>query len=68
MVDTYQDVIVFMEAADQTETGFGNQSDLYIRLIIEEYNELLKDQFFASMHNARLFLLYFALHFFLTII
>ena len=42
MVDTYQDVKVFMEAADQNETGFGNQSDLYIRLIIEEYNELLK--------------------------
>ena len=41
MVDTYQDVKVFMEAADQNETGFGNQSDLYMNLIAEEFNELL---------------------------
>lgn len=41
MVDTYQDVKVFMEACDQIETGFGNQSDLYMNLIAEEFNELI---------------------------
>jgi predicted HAD superfamily Cof-like phosphohydrolase len=39
-MDTFDDVKVFMEACDQNETGFGEQSELYLKLIIEEYNEL----------------------------
>lgn len=40
-MDSYNDVKVFMEACDQTETGFGKQSDLYFDLITEEWNELV---------------------------
>ena len=35
------DTIKFMRACGQTETGYGEQSDLYLNLIIEEFNELL---------------------------
>ena len=39
-MNSHDDVEIFMEACDQTETGFGEQSELYLKLIIEEYNEL----------------------------
>lgn len=42
MADTFDDVKVFMEACDQVETGFGNQSNLYMELITEEYKELVE--------------------------
>lgn len=42
MTDTFDDVKVFMEACDQVETGFGNQSNLYMELITEEYKELVE--------------------------
>ena len=35
------DVRKFMTACGQNEIGYGNQSDLYLNLIIEEFNELL---------------------------
>ena len=31
-----------MDAADQNESGFGEQSDLYLRLVKEEFEELLE--------------------------
>ena len=39
-MNSFNDVQVFMAAADQNERGFGNQSDLYLDLIEEEYLEL----------------------------
>lgn len=39
-MDSFEDVKIFMEACDQTETGFGQQSDLYWSLIKEEFDEL----------------------------
>ena len=41
-MDTFDDVKVFMEACDQTETGFGKQSELYMELITEEFQELIE--------------------------
>jgi len=35
------DVKKFMTACGQNETGYGDQSDLYLELIREEFNELL---------------------------
>lgn len=35
------DVKTFMTASGQTETGYGDQADLYLNLITEEYLELL---------------------------
>jgi predicted HAD superfamily Cof-like phosphohydrolase len=35
------DVRKFMTASGQTETGYGDQADLYLNLITEEYLELL---------------------------
>lgn len=40
-MNTRDDVKKFMLAADQTATGFGKQSDLYLDLIREEFAELL---------------------------
>lgn len=40
-MNSHDDVKVFMEACDQLETGFGPQSKLYLKLIAEEYTELL---------------------------
>ena len=39
-MDSFEDVKIFMEACDQTETGFGQQTDLYWSLIKEEFDEL----------------------------
>lgn len=44
-MDTRNDVKVFMDACDQTETGFKKQADLYFRLIREEFDELVKAYF-----------------------
>ena len=41
-MNSYDDVKVFMEACDQTETGFGKQSELYMELITEEFQELVE--------------------------
>lgn len=46
-MNTRDDVKKFMEAADQTETGLGNQAALYLNLIEEEFNEL-KEAFTAK--------------------
>ena len=48
-MDSNNDVKVFMDACDQTETGFGNQSDLYFRLIREEFDELIRAYFGKNM-------------------
>jgi predicted HAD superfamily Cof-like phosphohydrolase len=40
-MNSHDDVKVFMEACGQTETGFGNQSELYMELITEEFKELV---------------------------
>jgi predicted HAD superfamily Cof-like phosphohydrolase len=44
-MDSKNDVKKFMEACGQTETGFKKQSDLYFRLIREEYDELVRAYF-----------------------
>jgi len=36
------DVLKFMRACGQTDIGYGDQSELYITLIIEEFNELIQ--------------------------
>ena len=41
-MNSFNDVKVFMDAADQNERGFSNQSDLYLDLIREEFEELLE--------------------------
>lgn len=41
-MNSYEDVKVFMEACEQTETGFGKQSELYMELITEEFQELIE--------------------------
>jgi len=41
-MDSRNDVKVFMEACDQNEMGFGDQSKLYFNLISEEYHELIE--------------------------
>ena len=41
-MDSFDDVKVFMEACDQVETGFGAQAALYMRLIREEFDELME--------------------------
>lgn len=41
-MNSFNDVKVFMDAADQNESGFGEQSDLYLRLVKEEFEELLE--------------------------
>ena len=42
-MDSFEDVKIFMEACDQMETGYGKQSELYRKLITEEFEELMKD-------------------------
>ena len=39
-MNSFNDVQVFMAAADQNERGFGKQSNLYLDLIMEEFSEL----------------------------
>lgn len=41
-MNSHDDVLVFMEACDQVETGFGKQSELYMELITEEFQELVE--------------------------
>jgi predicted HAD superfamily Cof-like phosphohydrolase len=41
-MNSLDDVKVFMDACDQTEVGFGSQSSLYYKLIVEEFWELKK--------------------------
>lgn len=41
-MNSHDDVKVFMEACDQLEEGFGKQSDLYMELITEEFQELVE--------------------------
>ena len=40
-MNSRDDVEKFMIACDQIETGFGSQAELYMRLIAEEYDELV---------------------------
>jgi hypothetical protein len=40
-MNSNDDVKVFMDACDQKESGFGNQSNLYAELIQEELSELV---------------------------
>ena len=40
-MNSNDDVKVFMEACDQTETGLGDQAHLYMKLIQEEFYELV---------------------------
>jgi predicted HAD superfamily Cof-like phosphohydrolase len=41
-MNSHEDVKVFMDACDQNEVGFGSQSSLYYKLIVEEFWELKK--------------------------
>ena len=41
-MNSHDDVKVFMEACGQDETGFGSQSELYMELITEEFQELVE--------------------------
>jgi predicted HAD superfamily Cof-like phosphohydrolase len=41
-MDSFEDVKIFMEACDQMETGYGKQSELYRKLITEEFEELME--------------------------
>ena len=41
-MNSFDDVKVFMNACDQNEKGFGEQSKLYLKLITEEYFELMQ--------------------------
>jgi predicted HAD superfamily Cof-like phosphohydrolase len=46
-MNSRDDVKVFMDACNQKETGMGRQSDLYLKLIGEEFDELRE----AYEHN-----------------
>jgi predicted HAD superfamily Cof-like phosphohydrolase len=48
-VNSFDDVKVFMDAADQNEKGFGEQSKLYMKLIEEEFEELLLAYSFGDL-------------------
>ena len=41
-MNSHDDVKIFMEACGQDETGFGSQSELYMELITEEFQELVE--------------------------
>ena len=41
-MDSFDDVRIFMEACDQMETGYGQQCELYRKLIKEEFEELME--------------------------
>lgn len=41
-MNSHDDVKIFMEACDQVETGYGKQSELYMELITEEFQELIQ--------------------------
>jgi predicted HAD superfamily Cof-like phosphohydrolase len=41
-MDSFEDVKIFMEACDQLETGYGQQCELYRKLIREEFEELME--------------------------
>lgn len=40
-MDSKNDVKVFMDACDQKANDFGGQAELYLNLIVEEFNELV---------------------------
>jgi len=40
-VNSFNDVRVFMDACDQKNVGFSGQTDLYVKLIEEEFSELI---------------------------
>jgi predicted HAD superfamily Cof-like phosphohydrolase len=40
-MNSYDVVKIFMEACDQKDVGFNGQSDLYVKLIEEEFSELI---------------------------
>ena len=40
-MNSHDDVAKFMYACDQNEKDFGPQAELYVTLIIEEFNELM---------------------------
>ena len=44
-MNSRDDVLKFMVASDQNEKGFTKQSDLYFKLIREEFDELVKAYF-----------------------
>lgn len=48
-MNSNNDVKIFMDACEQTEVGFGNQADLYRRLIREEFDELMRAYFGKDM-------------------
>ena len=48
-MDSNNDVKVFMEACDQNEVGFNKQSELYFKLIREEFDELVRAYFEKDM-------------------
>ena len=48
-MDSRDDVKKFMDACDQKETGFGDQSELYFKLIREEFDELVRAYFEKDM-------------------
>lgn len=41
-MNSHDDVKVFMDACDQKQVGFGSQASLYLKLIKEEYEELIE--------------------------
>ena len=41
-MNSHDDVKVFMDACDQKQIGFGSQSALYMKLIQEEFQELME--------------------------
>jgi predicted HAD superfamily Cof-like phosphohydrolase len=48
-MNSSDDVKRFMDACDQKETGFGKQSNLYMVLIREEFDELMNAFFRQDM-------------------
>ena len=48
-MNSRNDVQKFMTACDQSDTGFGYQSNLYMKLIDEEFNELVDAIFNKDM-------------------
>jgi len=48
-MNSHNDVKTFMDACEQTQTGFTKQSDLYFTLIREEFDELVRAYFEKDM-------------------
>ena len=40
-MNSYDVVKIFMDACDQKDVGFSGQSDLYVKLVEEEFSELI---------------------------